>query len=135
MNNSITYIDANYIEYTIANTSIIEYRDFIYTQCETYNNIIIYFYSDVCPYCVKLHPYFIEKIHKLQEHEKFAKNTLFIQINGSIDTDIYKYERIKGFPTVINYKNGERDQIVVGLNKKDLDACIFNYSNLVPSTV
>lgn len=129
MDSNSTSLGHNYIEYTCNERS--QYNTFLHRQFKTYKNIIIYFYGDHCPYCIQLKPYFIEKMKELQKNSRYYTNTLCIQINGSTNRDICNYERVKGYPTIVTYTNGVKNQVVVGMNIQDIDNCIFSSKHLV----
>lgn len=129
MDSNITFIDNNYIEYNCNERS--QYNTFLHIQFEQYNNIIIYFYGNNCPYCIKLEPYFIKKMKELQKNSKYYTNTLFIKINCSTNRDICNYERVKVYPTIVSYTNGLKNQIVSGTNIQNIDNCIFSSNHLV----
>ena len=88
-------------------------------------NVFVKFYSPNCPHCIKLEPDYIELAEKL----KYNKNLIIAEYN-LLEND-FDWFRIRGFPTLIMFKAGDKqNHIVYQGNRTVEDMMNFVISNL-----
>lgn len=68
------------------------------------NKVIIYYYSEKCPYCIMIKGLLKEIFNKYKEDEK----TIIIAIERDNIELLEKNMRINLVPTFISYKNGKK---------------------------
>lgn len=76
---------------------------------------IWYFYADWCTYCQKQNPI-------MDEFEAENPDVQITRIHEERDRDAVEHNNIKGFPTLVFFKNGQSIKTTQGLNsKKELE--------------
>ena len=84
-----------------------------------FGNVVIDFYADWCNPCRRLSP-ILEKL--ATEHT----NVLFFKINFDNARNLSERYRIRGIPTLLLFKDGQKVDQVTGLLNKSEYASLFN---------
>lgn len=76
--------------------------------------IIVKFYADWCRPCQAIK----DNVYNL--FEKLNTPKLLINVNVDEQDDVASYMKVNALPTIVTYKNGERDQVFMGGNINEL---------------
>jgi thioredoxin 1 len=82
--------------------------------------IVVKFYADWCRPCQAIK----DNVHNL--FEQINRPKLLINVNVDEQDDVASYMKVNTLPTIVTYKNGERDQVFMGGNVNELSNFLKN---------